>query len=446
MVKDWERPPGIDQALGAYLNLTPDRRDSEELRQLVRKANTEYWPWHVLRHKAGAAGIAPECVWAAVKLTRMVPTRELPLMDTSGRPFKYWIPDAGHEHLHFLDRHLGGPLLAEHPGALQAQRETYLVNSLMEEAIASSVLEGAATTRRVAKDMLRSGRAPRDRSERMILNNYRTIQQIKEVADQPLTIGLVCELHASMTRDTLDSPEMCGRLRCARDNVVVGGPDGTIVHVPPPADELPERMELMCQFANDEANQKFMHPMVRAILLHFWLAHDHPFVDGNGRTARALFYWHLLRKRYWLIEFLCISKAILGAPEQYSRAFVWSERDDQDATYFVMFHLRKLRQAVRDLQNYLKVKGDELRKSDELLAKFEGLNHRQRALLAHALRHPDARYTIAYHRNCHNVAYPTARADLLGLAERKLLQQDKIGREFVFTPVPELAQELGAEP
>ena len=46
--------------------------------------------------------------------------------------------------------------------------QRYLVNSLMEEAIRSSQLEGATTTRRVAKELLRSGREPKDRGERMI--------------------------------------------------------------------------------------------------------------------------------------------------------------------------------------------------------------------------------------------------------------------------------------
>ena len=58
--------------------------------------------------------------------------------------------------------------------------QRFLVNSLMEEAIRSSQLEGATTSRRVAKEMLRTGREPRDRSERMIANNYRALQFMRE--------------------------------------------------------------------------------------------------------------------------------------------------------------------------------------------------------------------------------------------------------------------------
>ena len=75
-----------------------------------------------------------------------------------------------------------------------------------------------------------------------------------------------------------------------------------ILHEPPSADQLPKRVETMCAFANEQLKSGFIHPVIRSILLHFWLAYDHPFVDGNGRTARALFYWSMLRHKYWLFE------------------------------------------------------------------------------------------------------------------------------------------------
>ena len=60
-------------------------------------------------------------------------------------------------------------------------RERYVISSLIEEAITSSQLEGAMTTREVAKDLLRSGRKPRTKDERMILNNYRGMLRVREV-------------------------------------------------------------------------------------------------------------------------------------------------------------------------------------------------------------------------------------------------------------------------
>ena len=194
-------------------------------------------------------------------------------------------------------------------------RYRYLLSSLMEEAITSSQMEGAATTRDVAKSMIRRRRPPRDRSERMILNNFLTMQRIRELREQPLTSELVLELHRLVSKDTLDDPdclhgkEFAGRLRPPGKEVVVDDVYGAVFHVPPAAEELPGRLEELCRFANGETPKVFIHPVVRAIALHFWLAYDHPCCDGNGRTARALFYWAMLHQGYWLFKFISISRA-----------------------------------------------------------------------------------------------------------------------------------------
>jgi len=88
----------------------------------------------------------------------------------------------------------------------RSTRARYLLSSLMEEAITSSQMEGAATTRDVAKAMIRSRRPPRDRSERMILNNFLTMQRIRELRDQPLTLQLVLELQRTHRRTPRGEP------------------------------------------------------------------------------------------------------------------------------------------------------------------------------------------------------------------------------------------------
>jgi Fic family protein len=168
-----------------------------------------------------------------------------------------------------------------------------VINSLIEEAITSSQLEGASTAHDVAKDMLRAGRQPRTRDERMILNNYRAMQQVGEIRHEHLTPALIRDLHRTVTAGTLEDPSSEGRVQLPGENrVVVQDPyDGTIVHVPPPAEQLPDRLQRLCDFANAAvgAETAYVPPVVRAIAVHFMLAYDHPFVDGNGRTARILF-------------------------------------------------------------------------------------------------------------------------------------------------------------
>src|SRR5439155_13308472 len=183
------------------------------------------------------------------------------------------------------------------------------------------------------------------------------------------------------------------------------------------------RLDALCAFANDVRSQaegsakSFIHPAVRSILLHFWLAYDHPFVDGNGRTARALFYWSMLRQGYWLFEFVSISEILVKAPAQYATSFLYTEIDNNDATYFLLYQCEVIRRAITSLHDYIDRKSKELRETEAVLRGTTELNHRQQALITHALRHPGTRYTIEGHRRSHAIVYETARHDLMALAE-----------------------------
>jgi Fic family protein len=179
----------------------------------------------------------------------------------------------------------------------------------------------------------------------------------------------------------------------------------------------------LCDFANGVTPDGFVHPAVRAILLHFWLAYDHPFVDGNGRTARALFYWAMLHSGYWLFEFVSISAILRKAPAQYSRSFLYTETDDNDLTYFLLAQTEVIRKAMRELQNYIARKTSEVREVEQHLRALELFNHRQVALIRHAMQHPGHRYTFISHQKSHAVAYQTARTDLLDLATRGILER-----------------------
>jgi Fic family protein len=201
-------------------------------------------------------------------------------------------------------------------------------------------------------------------------------------------------------------------------------------------------MAAMCAFANGETPDFFVHPAVRAIILHFWLAYDHPFVDGNGRTARALFYWAMLRGGYWIFEFLSISSILRKAPMKYGRSFLYTETDDNDLTYFLIAQSRVIRSAIRDLHGYIERKTGEVLEVESRIRALEILNHRQVEIVRHALKHPRQRYTFASHQKSHNVVYQTARTDLLGLAGLGVLEKRKRGRQMVFVAPPDLAERL----
>ncbi len=403
----------------------------------------DYYHWDELRHRTPPEDLSHDEWWAGVKMARGQLLREIPLLGTDGRPFRYGQPDPVLRLLHEIDQEAGGGIQLAEEVTNPATRDRYVINSLIEESITSSQLEGAATTKDVARNMIRSGRKPVDRGEQMILNNFMAMRFIQEHRDEPLTPELVFELHRIVTEQTLDDPAKAGAFREAADDIIVEDGFGNLLHVPPPADELPERLDRLCSFANEESEDDvFVHPVVRAVILHFWVGYDHPFVDGNGRTARALFYWAMLTRGYWLAEYLSISQILKNAVGQYGRSFSLTETDGNDLTYFLLYHLRVIQRAIRSLQKYLKRKMKEVRRVEGLLRESVDINHRQLALLSHALRHSGMRYTIESHRKSHDVVYQTARTDLLDLADRGFLRKRKSGNAYVFTAPDDLGDRL----
>lgn len=438
-------PPSLNELLGRTDAVDRLRRvlDAGALRATH---DGRYLHWEKLRHLTPPDPLSREEWWLGIKMARKAMYRPIPLLDRSGEPFRYALADPLLESISGIDRDASGRIEVGEQITNPEVRDRYLVTSLIEEAASSSILEGAATTLERAKEMIRSGRPPRDKSERMVLNNYAAMRQIRELSDLPLSPEFVFGLHRIVTDGTLKDPGAAGRLRRPGESsdevVVTDRNDGTTLHVPPKAVELPDRLERMCEFANEVSAEPYIHPVLRAILLHFWLAYDHPFVDGNGRTARALFYWSMLRQGYWLMSFVSVSRLLTKSPARYARSFLYTESDENDLTYFLLFQLEILRRAIDELHKFLARKTKEIRAVERLLRPSVGLNHRQLALLGHAIRHPGARYTIESHQTSHDVVYQTARSDLHDLADRGLLTRRKTGRRYVYSPPPDLIDHL----
>lgn len=412
-----------------------------------------YLHWDKLRHMPVPEGLTSEQWWCGIKLARQKLYQHLPLLDKNGKYFQYSTPDQVQRELHWLDRYAAGNIQADEAITNPQTRNTYLIRSLIEEAINSSQLEGASTTRDVAKEMIRQDRLPRDKNERMILNNYHAMQFIREIQDEPLTPSIVFELHRIVTQETLDDASKAGRFRSNDEDIYVAdNHTQELLHKPPDAEELPERLDLLCKFANEEDNaaerNHFLHPVIRGIILHFMLAYDHPFCDGNGRAARALFYWAMAKHRYWLMEFISISRVIKQAQVQYGKAFLHTESDDNDLTYFLIHQLDVVHKAIEALHQFLDEKTKGINEAEQLLAsnnRLRGkLNFRQLALLRHALKHPRFAYVVEEHQRSHGVSYDVARKDLLRMADDlKLLIKTKQGKRYLFVVPPDLKERIG---
>lgn len=435
-----------DSAKGLLGLLTPDRM------HLILENSTplpggRYLHWDELRYRQAPAGLSREEWWAAITLARAPQLQSLPLLDKQGVPFRFSSPSPVLIDLHHIDRDAAGQIRTAGGEPIREDPKRYLMSSLIEEAITSSQLEGASTTRQVAAAMLRIGRKPRDQGETMIFNNYRAMEHLRTLKGEPMTPDRILDLHRILTEDTLDDPRDVGRLRQSDDVRVVNSRDNAVLHDPPGHAELPERLERLCAFANAGENSlPFVHPVLRAILLHFMIGYDHPFVDGNGRTARALFYWFMARSGYWLMEYISISHILRSAPARYMRAYLLTETDKNDTTYFLLHQLNTIRRAIVALHDYLDRKVREQGETARLLAMSPRLrtrfNHRQVALLTHALRNTGEGYRVDAHQRSHGIVYQTARTDLQTLHDLGLLEKAQQGNAHVFFAPEDLRERL----
>jgi len=409
--------------------------------------NGEYIHWDRLRHLTTPNQLSHEQWWFVIKLARKAIYKYLPFEDKNGSPFVLATTDSVLHKLHSIDRSTGNTIQSPASVLNTQMRDTYLVQSLIEEAITSSQLEGASTTRKIAKEMLRTKRKPRDLSEKMIYNNYQAMRFVCDIKNEALSVDIILELHRILTKDTLDDLNTAGNIRTT-DDIHVWDNTDQILHTPPKATELRARLIKLCKYANaiNDQDNFFIHPVIKAILLHFMLAYDHPFVDGNGRTARALFYWSMAHQNYWLMEFISISEIIKKSPRKYALAYLYTETDENDLTYFVIYQLDVILQAINALYEYINKQSQEISETERLLytnhALQNKLNYRQVALIKHALKHPNMHYQIESHRQSHNVTYDTARNDLLNLDKLGLLLKQKTGKAFTFVAPADLRKRI----
>lgn len=406
-----------------------------------------YLHWDELRYREPPGGLSLELWWASLQWSRKLnwtPVQEM--ASNSQLNFGYVLLPQIQAALHEFDRQNVAREILMALGNRDSVTE-YRVRQLIEEAINSSVLEGARpTTREMARSLLREQRRPTTQDERMILNNWFAMQRILELRDEnrPLGVDDLIELHRILGEDSLEISGAEGVLRTPEHSVVVGDQEGNVWHIPPPAEGLRERLEILLQFAAGEGQgkQPFIHPIIRAILVHFWVGYEHPFRDGNGRIARALFYWCMLKHGYEVAEFLSISGPIDRSPKSYYRAFAFTETDDGDLTYFILHQLQVMRQALTELTAQLKKQTEQSAQLAKLVEQSETLNFRQRSLLLYAFNHPAMSYTIEGHKASHQVHYQTARSDLLALEELGYLSARRVGRGKRYFPTPFLKKSL----
>ncbi|MBU1000156.1 Fic family protein [Patescibacteria group bacterium] len=224
-------------------------------------------------------------------------------------------------------------------GIIEAAREIIMNAPLVpaweakfrKEAIERTVhhgthLEGNALSPEEVKDVLEGQEViARDRDVQEVIN-YRDVLKfiegiynqigppVSETSSYSFTIETILEMHKLVTKQIL-SPETSGKFRI-RQVVIKNIKTRQISYTPPPAPEVPYLMEDLVNWINSDTG-KAIHPIIKAGIIHYELARIHPFVDGNGRVARAVATLILFLDGYDIRKFFSFEEYFDKSPMQY---------------------------------------------------------------------------------------------------------------------------------
>ncbi len=408
---------------------------SPELSKLIKKAQDAYLYWDTFKYQPVPDGFTSEEAWAILKLNRSSLYEKTPVKSVDGHFFDLAMVNSLQQKLNFIDTHT----LSFFKDTKFSESEEYkfIIAGLTEEAIATSQIEGANTTRKVAKEMLASQRKPRTKSEQMIVNSYQIMQKIEAWKDLDLSLDMLLDIQSIVTEKACDHEGDQGRFRIDDDNIVVTDRlTGEIIHTPPCVHDMYTGLSDLIKYVNmheEESGGNFIHPVVKASIIHFWIAYLHPFPDGNGRTARAVFYWYLLKKNYGLIRYLSVSRAIVHSRKKYDNAFIYSECE-YDLTYFLLYVAESFKISIEKFIEYVHEKIGESELFKKMADNLQEFNPRQIALLNYFMNHEDGTTEVAIHQAKHGISRQTAHTDLITLVKKGLLTQTSKKRKFVFVP------------
>ena len=364
--------------------------------------------------------------WAEIwqRIMNMRKVGAVPMfLDSLGIKFWYFPSDSINRKVSEIERL--GTRLYDRISTDKAFIQSFLSDAEVEEAISSAIYEGANTTRAKAKQLIESGKRPASKDDWMLLNNVEALEWIKSHRRDAVTSELILKIHQIVTKNTLSGVDAnyCGKFR--DDTVVVNSALGKIVHEGIDYKKIEETLNETIK--NVTSHPRYIHPLIRGILLHYFIAYVHPFFDGNGRTARTLFYFKSMKHDLKFVELLSISAHLKNSGNQYERAFEKVKAHDWDLTYFIDYCLESLLAALKIVE----AKVEYLLQINILKDTFD-LNDNQIGLLQKLALNKYRVVTIETYAEEIGKSREVARQDLKALVKSELMSEEKIGKKFTY--------------
>lgn len=429
-----------------FSKITDERKEYLEKNadELCKKCNLgkyldeEYYPREKIRYMEIPSEFNnPEEMYFVVHYLRR--GSATPVKSSNWEYFKMSIPPFVQGLLSDLDRK--GLEVQSDINFTQTEKDYLSQEWILEEAISSSQIEWAQTTANVAKEIIIRNREPKNKHEIMIVNNYKAMLFItNEIKDAVLSEQLLLDLQTILTKNTLDDEWKSWRFRTAEDNIVVmNGVTWEIYHRPPTEDMMKEEIRNLIDFANDK-DDSYIHPFIKATILHFWIWYLHPFCDWNWRTARAIFYRYLNKKWYKDFTYIPISRAIKNSKKQYGDTYIYSEQEWHDLTFFLVYIAQKTQQAFKEYKEFIIKQKEEHNDIQNKITSLynKTLNERQLSLISYFIESPEKYINNSIYQNQFRVSKNTAKLDLTWLTDLSLLETRRIGKYTNYYPTKNL--------
>lgn len=287
--------------------------------------------------------------------------------------------------------------------------------AFIREAHFTTHIEGTHLTLEQSEKLLAGKKVPEANPDdtRELLNYRQAFDLVSGYigSGQPVTEGLIHEIHRRLVRGVRGNSAAPGVYRKIQ-NYVVNAATGDIVYTPPPAHEVPHLMAELVKWLN---TNKEINPIFVAGIAQFQLVHIHPFLDGNGRTARLLSTLCLYRSGYDFKCLFTISEFYDRERSRYYRALQSVREHGMEMTNWLEYFIDGLATQMREVQE----RGERVIRMDVLSQKYR-LSERQRRALEYALEHGG--FTIKDYLNLYPaVSRRTLQRDLKKLVEKGLL-------------------------
>ena len=309
------------------------------MESLIAQFMERYLPRQEIIHRLPVS-VSIQQFWPELEQERRKRSQELPLLDQDGKPFWFVLTSSIEKQCDAIAE------LARRDIAFTGPEfDALFQDAVVDEAVYSSVIEGAFTSREQAADFIRQNKQPRNKSEQMVKNNYDALTYVLEHLEDEISEETILQIAQIVTRSAAEV-----HVTGYRDGAVyVTGREG-VVYTPPQADAVPEMMRSLVEFVQKSE----LHPLMKACIAHFYFVYVHPFGDGNGRTARALSYMMLLQSGYDFFRYFSISGIVAEERGKYYRSMRNVEDSDGDMTYFIDAYSSMLARTVEQMEHHLK--------------------------------------------------------------------------------------------